>query len=322
MVVSRLSDSPAPAFELLPEETPEETAGADIRLLRRVAAPEVLPFRQNRRGPAPEVIAQQVVVVCGPKGGVGKTFVACNLAAALAERSKLEVGLLDLDLAGGDAGLFLDLLEGPSLQDLLPSLKEGLSQEHLQGGLVIHRPTGARVLLSPARPELSEAFGLDEYQALLTAARREFQILIVDTPGAADNDLTYEALETATLILLVTTPDTASLRRCKVMIDLMKRLSLPVNERLRVILNLAGPAARVTPAGVQAFLGLKLLAVIGEDRKAIDASLFEGIPVVLSHRQHPASLSLMKVANEVCPIFLEPARPNRLARALAVRRRG
>ncbi|MHB0886596.1 MAG: AAA family ATPase [Bacillota bacterium] len=321
MVVSRLSSSPVPEYEPLPEEAPEGAEGTDIRSLRRAAGAEVLPFRQNRRGTSPEVITQQIVVVCGPKGGVGKTFLASNLAAAIAERSKLQVGLLDLDLAGGEAGLYLDLLEGPSLQDLLPSLKGGLSQDHLLAGLVIHRPTGTRVLLSPARPELSEAFGVGEYQTLVAAARREFQIIIVDTPSAADNDLLYEALETATMILLLTTPDTASLRRCKVMIDLMKRLNLPVHEKLRVVLNLAGSSARVTPAGVQAFLGLKLLAIIGEDRKAVDTSLFEGIPLVLSHRQHPVALSLMKVANEVCPIFLEPVRPNRLARAFNIGRR-
>lgn len=321
MVVSRLSSPPVPEYDPSPGDEPEESEGADIRSLRRSAGAEVLPFRQNRHGPTPEVITQQIVVVCGPKGGVGKTFVASNLAAAIAERSRLKVGLFDLDLAGGDAGLYLDLLEGPNLQDLLPSLKGDFPQDQLQASLVIHRPTGARVLLSPARPEIAETFGVAEYQTLMAAARREFQIMIIDTPGAADNDLLYEAQETASLIILVTTPDTASLRRCKVMIDLMKRLNLPVHEKLRVVLNLAGPSARVTPAGVQAFLSLKLLAVIGEDRKTVDTSLFEGIPLVLSHRQHPVTVSLMKVANEICPVFVEPVRPNRLARALSIRRR-
>ena len=321
MVVSRLMASLASVYDPESEEAIGRAGGGDIRALRQTAATEVGGFGRDRGGPPPEVIAQQIVVICGPKGGVGKTFLASNLAAAIAERTRLRVGLLDLDLAGGDAGLFLDLLEGPNLQDLLPSLKDGLTQEQLQGGMLVHRPTGARVLLSPTRPELSEAFGIQEYQALLTVARKEFQIIVVDTPGAADNDLIYEALETATLILMVTTPDTASLRRCKVVIDLMKRLNLPVHERLRVVLNSVGPTVRVTPAGVQAFLGLRLLAVIAEDRKTVDSSLFEGVPIVLSHRQHPVAISLTKVANEICPIFSEPVRPNRLARALNLRRR-
>jgi pilus assembly protein CpaE len=295
---------------------------ADIRRLRIAAQTDQANGPAPRVAAVPEVLPQQVVVVCGPKGGVGKTFIACNLAAALAERSKLKVGLIDLDVAGGDAGLFLDLLDGPGLQELMPVLKDGLTQETLLGAMVIHRPTGARVLLSPARPELSEAFGPRELQALLTAARKDFQILILDTPGGADNDLLYEAIEGASLIVLVTSPDATSLRRCRVLIDLLKRLNVPLDERLKVVMNRADPAGRITPAGAQAFLGVRLLAVVAEDRKVVDASLFEGIPAVLTHRQHPVSLSLMKVANEVCPIFAETARPNRLALALPGRRRG
>ena len=69
-----------------------------------------------------------VVAVFSTKGGTGKTFLACNLAAALAERSGSQVGLLDLDHDLGDVFAYFDAEPSRTLQELL-TLDDGADAE-------------------------------------------------------------------------------------------------------------------------------------------------------------------------------------------------
>src|SRR5688500_20272422 len=61
-----------------------------------------------------------LVTVCSAKGGCGKTTVATNLAAALADGGRHQVCLVDLDLAFGDVAIALQLFPAHTIADAVP----------------------------------------------------------------------------------------------------------------------------------------------------------------------------------------------------------
>ncbi len=60
------------------------------------------------------------MTVFSAKGGCGKTTLATNMAAALADRGRREVCLVDLDLAFGDVAIALQLFPAHTIADAVP----------------------------------------------------------------------------------------------------------------------------------------------------------------------------------------------------------
>lgn len=262
----------------------------------------------DRRDPAPPVgpqpagvpLPQQLVVVWSPKGGVGKTFIVSNLATAVARRSRFGVALLDLDLHSADTGVYLDLLDGPGIVDLLPYLAE-LRPEHLENYMVRHPHSGLLVLLGPTRPELADFVRLEHVLKILELARRRFGCVFVDMPPHAGEELVYECMEQASRILVVTTQDAATLRQTRLTLEVMAKLKIDVGNCVWVVLNRLHGAAPIGAERVEDFLGRPVIAKLEEDRKAVELSQFEGRPLVETGRNQRLSGALDALAQKLCP---------------------
>lgn len=61
----------------------------------------------------------KVITVAGPRGGVGKTTIATNLALSLTQETGTGVALADLDILFGGAAIGLDMIPGSGVQDWL-----------------------------------------------------------------------------------------------------------------------------------------------------------------------------------------------------------
>ncbi|HUF13064.1 MAG TPA: P-loop NTPase [Longimicrobiales bacterium] len=167
---------------------------------------------QGRRLRERLVRVRRIVAVGSGKGGVGKSAVAANLAAALAERGE-RVGALDADVGG------------PSLARML-----GVGPQPLQvtreGVLPAQGIRGTRVMSSDLLVQEGEALRWGAaatehlWQSLLeTGMLREFlsdvewgalDWLVIDLPPGSDKIARLGALQLADLVLLVTTPSVAS----------------------------------------------------------------------------------------------------------------
>ena len=90
-------------------------------LTRQDVEPALARFEERFKGSAAEAMikAGRVICVIGARGGVGTSTVATNLATAVQQaRQRESVALVDLDMQGGDLGLFLDLHPSQGLQHL------------------------------------------------------------------------------------------------------------------------------------------------------------------------------------------------------------
>ncbi|MDQ7793028.1 MAG: P-loop NTPase [bacterium] len=280
---------------------------------REMAADVALPSRRLSGGPpAPgpvqRILTQQVITVCSPKGGVGKTLVATNLAVAVASRTPARVVLADLDLNSSDVGVHLDLLEGPTLVDVLPYLPE-VGTVDMARFVVTHRPSGLNVLLGPARPELGGLVKMEHLRRILDWLRREYHFVFLDTPPDGTSELMQECLQVASRVLLVTTTDAASLRQARMAVDNMRRLGVP-GDRVILVVNQVYDGGPVSLREVQGFLGLGTAAALVSDRRLADTAVFDGRPLVLGAQDHPLVVSLLSLAGMVCPGLIPHSPPD------------
>lgn len=147
----------------------------------------------------------KVLAVTSGKGGVGKTFVSANLAAALAKRGH-RVLVLDADLGLANLDVVLNLFPKTTLHDVFTG-KAKLQDAILQA------PGGFSVLLAGS--------GMVEYSRLTPEVRNEFlqvisglvphyDVVLLDT-GAGISDVVLFAVSLASEVLMVATPEPTSL---------------------------------------------------------------------------------------------------------------
>ena len=171
----------------------------------------------------------KVIAVTSGKGGVGKTFVSANLAAALTRRG-LKVLVLDADLGLANLDVVLNLYPKLTLHDVFTGKCE-------LDDAIIKAPGGFSVLLAGS--------GLVEYSRLTPEVRDDFlrlmqdvvpryDVVLLDT-GAGISDVVLFALSLATEVLLVATPEPTSLTDAYATIKVLSTQQR--RQRIRLVVN-------------------------------------------------------------------------------------
>jgi pilus assembly protein CpaE len=212
-----------------------------------------------------------LVAVMGAKGGVGASFVACQLSASLA-RLGGRVALVDGHLRLGDVALYLDLSPQYNFASL-GSRSEAIDATYLHTTLDEHS-SGVQVLAAPRRPEEGDTVGVRCVERVMGLLRQEFDWVIWDTPRAFD-DRSVFVLDRADPVLLVTTPDVPAMNHARMHLDLLERLGRSPEE-IRVVANRTERAASVSSREARKFLGRPADASIPNDFPRATTCVNEG----------------------------------------------
>jgi pilus assembly protein CpaE len=239
-----------------------------------------------------------LVTVFAAKGGCGKTTVATNLAAALADRGRREVCLVDLDLAFGDVAIALQLFPAHTLADAVP-LGDGLDGAALQGLLTPHSP-GLTTLVAPVEPGIAESIPAATIGTVLRLLKQQFQFVVVDSPPAF-TDQVLAAFDESDMVALLATLDIPALKNLKLTLETLDLLNYP-REKWRVVLNRADSKVGLSLAEVETTLRVKIAVQIPSSR-AVPASVNRGVPIVLDDPAHPVSEAIREFAEtQVVPL--------------------
>ncbi len=244
------------------------------------------------------IITPQTVVVWSPKGGVGKTFISTNLACAAATATQGKAALIDFDVYSGDVATYLDLADTPTIIEMLPKLQR-LRPDGLEKYVQIHGASRLSVICSPKRPELSNLITVEHVNRVFSLAARRWGLLYVDTAPNITSGILSEAIDIASAIVFVVTQDVCALRQGKVALDIFRKLGIPQTS-IYVVLNRGCKDAPVSERKVEEYLETSLAAIIPEDRKIVEKSVFQGKPAVL-YSGTEISSAIWKLLSKISP---------------------
>ena len=245
-----------------------------------------------------QALVGQVLALISAKGGAGTTFLATNLAYALAKQGK-RVAVLDLNLYLGDAALFLGSTEPTS------SVVELARQAHrmdatLLDASMIKLSENLHVLAAPTSPEHVHDVSAEDLETIIELARSNYDCVVLDVSRMLD-PLTIKALDLADTIYLTLQLNVPFIRAAKLMVAVFRTLGY-TNNKLKVIVNRYEKAGAIGLAEVEKSTLLKVQYTIPNSHAAVDASVNQGVPLLKLLPRDSVSFALQDWAQALAPI--------------------
>ncbi|WP_139981175.1 AAA family ATPase [Nocardioides litoris] len=243
------------------------------------------------RGPAGARHLGRVITVFSPKGGVGKTTMAVNLALALTEGGARKVCLVDLDLAFGDVAITMQLFPTHSIEQAVGA-EDSLDLTMLDGLLTRHQDS-LMVLAAPPHPDVRERVSPVLVSRIVKTLREGFDYVVVDTSPTFD-DQVLTALDETDECVIVATLDVPTLKNVKVALETLEMLDIASGHR-HLLLNRADDAVGIGADKVESILGMPVATQVSTSMD-IAAATNAGTPIVLQDPRHPSSQAIKALA--------------------------
>src|ERR671915_152924 len=260
---------------------PSELSGAVDRLMRRAPA-------EVRRG--------HVVAVYSPKGGLGTTSIAVNLADAYARtHAESRVALADLAVGGGDVRVFLNLSPAYHMGDLVKKLDR--ADAELFYSLLTPTQRGVWVLPGPDDPELDDELDASTTGSMIDQLRQHFAFTVLDCEHHL-SERTVAALDAADRIVLVTQLNVPSLRSMQRTLTLCRRLGYPA-EKLCVLVNRYKADDVLTLKDASQVLTCEVTTTLPNDYQLSSSALTQGVPVAQLSADGELSRSYARVVSKL-----------------------
>lgn len=287
---------------------------AEIRVLLERACQSFATRHRNYEDPPAENGNKGLVIgVFSPKGGVGKTTLATNIAIGLGRIAPMSVVIVDLDLQFGDvaSGLYLD----PE-HTVTDAVTPAASQDSLvlKAFLTVH-PAGIYALCAPPNPVDADHITPEHISRLLEQLSQEFQYVVVDTaPGMQEIGLA--AMEQCTDVVWVSAMDIPSLRGLRSGLEVLRQLDIMPESR-HVVLNMADAKSGLNIQDVESTIGAPVDVSVPRS-KAVALSTNRGVPVLQESKKDPAVKSLRHLVERFNPAWRTQAQ-RRLHRRVVIR---
>ena len=243
-----------------------------------------------RRGPG------QVVTFFAPKGGVGRTTLAVNFAAAAKTELNKRVALVDGGLQFGDVGVLLNLNpKNQSIADLARELQTG-DTDTVESTLVEHS-TGVRVLMAPPSPEMAELVTPDHLSRIIGALRQTHDLVVIDSTALLQ-DATLAFFDQSDVILTVLTLEITNIKNIRQFLALADQLGYS-EDKVQLVLNRADSGYGIRLQDVESSIGRKITHTVVSDGRTVVFALNRGVPFVVAARQARVSEDVVQMARNV-----------------------
>lgn len=288
---------------------------ADVDTIRILLERASLASAGRRRGLGNSVEGQRqggrVIAVMSPKGGVGKTTVATNIAVGLAKNKPMAVVVVDLDLQFGDVASGLMLAPERTVSEAVTGAAAHDTMV-LKSYLTVH-PAGLYALCAPHDPADIDRISGGDITQLLSQLTSEFEYVVVDTaPGLGEHVLA--TLETATDAVWVCGMDIPSIRGLQTGLRILKELDL-IPQHRHVVLNFADRRSGLSLQDVEATIGCPVDVVLPRSR-TVPFSTNKGIPLLQDGSRDQATKGLRHLVDRLGPSW--EARPHKKLHRRAV----
>ena len=183
---------------------------------------------------AGETRARSIISVFGPKGGVGTSTIAANLAVSLKAQFDVSTALADFDHASGDAAHLHGLKADRSIADLVRAPRIDSPTVHMN---LLHHRSGTSVLAQPEDLNKLEIVSPAQAGGTLDALSSSFEVVVIDAPHSFD-EVSLELFDRSTSILIVlelSVPGIRAARRAMEVFDRLHYMAVP--DRVKLVVN-------------------------------------------------------------------------------------
>lgn len=238
----------------------------------------------------------KTITVFSNKGGVGKTFIAVNMAAALALKGQ-RVLIVDLDFqAGQDMARMLNLAPKNSLVDLLAQSEFDTDPNTIKKFVIPHS-SGLDFLPAVSHMRQVGHITPDNIKPFFKRIADVYDFVIIDA-GNSFSETMITVLDYSNLILVVATPDILAVYQMKYCIELLQSLHYPL-KMIKLVLNRAESRGGVAWQEVKEALTLDIFSLVPSDGKTVGMALNRGIPCVIDSPKTKVSESFMEMADNL-----------------------
>ncbi len=237
--------------------------------------------------------ATKVYSVFAPKGGVGKTTIAFNLAVAMGQQEQRTV-LIDGSLQFGDLRALLKVpVDAPSIMDL-PT--DRIAESDL-ADVLWRDPSGIDILLAPPRVEMAEMINPRDVDKILSLLRRVYTAVVIDMSSTV-NDINLAFLDTSDVIVEIVTYDSTTIHNTISMADTFRSIGYPAS-KVHYLVNRADSPGGIDPEDLHRALGRVPEHRVVSDGHLVVRANNDGVPFVLADPSAAVSLDIARVASEL-----------------------
>jgi len=238
----------------------------------------------------------KVLAFISCKGGSGSTFLATNLAYALAAGGKQRVALIDMNLQFGDASLFVsDVKPLATLSDVASQIHR-LDPSFLASSMVAVLPNYS-ILAAPSDPAHASDVKPEHIDAILKLARRQYDFVILDV-GRSLDPVSIRALDHADTIYPVLQMTLPYIRDGKRLLTVFRNLDYS-RDKVELIVNRYDKNSDIRMKDLEEAFDATGLRTMPNNYDAAAKSVNQGVPITRLAPDSPLSAALLALARDL-----------------------
>ena len=257
---------------------------------------------------AGETRARSIITVFGPKGGVGTSTIAANLAVSFRTHFGMTAALADFDQGSGDAANLLGLKAEHSIADLVRAPRIDSPTVHMN---LLHHRSGTSVLAQPEDWNKLEIVSPAQAGGMVDALSSSFEVVVIDAPHTFD-EVSVELFDRSTSILMVLELSVQGIRAAHKALDVFDRLHYTaVPDRVKLIVNrYSKNRGLISLDQLAEALQSRAYHTIENDYQRTFTSVNAGRPLCLDDPESPAARDITALAGKLVNRVAPPAQPS------------
>ncbi|HEX5826994.1 MAG TPA: AAA family ATPase [Candidatus Limnocylindrales bacterium] len=240
--------------------------------------------------------ARRIVSVFSPKGGVGTTTVATNLAVLANERHPKATLLLDLDLSFGQVASHLDLQPKQSILELVRDEAALREPDLFRTYATVHH-SGLQVITAPPAPGFASLITGEHIELVLARALEAYEVVLLDA-GATLDDRMLAIFARSDTVIVPVIPEIPALNAVHLLLDQLTETGA-MGGQTQFVLNSTFARDLLKRGDVEVALGAQVAADLPYDPIAYLKAVNEGVPLVLGSPRSAAAARMRDLADLV-----------------------
>lgn len=228
-----------------------------------------------------------ILGVFSAKGGVGKTTTVANLGAALAQKLKNRVIIVETNMTASNLGLHLGILDPPVVIQDVAFGKVKMSDVILTTGYGLH--------IIPGSVAFTGEVGTIDLGGILEELRKKYDIIILDSPPGFGLEV-YNGIKACDEMLICCQPKVPAIAGTLQTFRAADHFKIPVFGV--ALTQVTGKRFEIQLSDIRRILGWPTMAVIPED-DMVEESVTRGVPVVMHAPNSLAAVEYRKLAQAV-----------------------